>query len=131
MTPNNCQITRKLGVALKCLNSQNRSLVIIDRTSTRPQIATNIERLGLDSDDDYWNLVIRCLTQAKNDPEGTYRGGKPPQICNTVKSLRNSEMFAFTVFDEVINKSVYTKFAIKTMHNGDLMYGHITCHKDE
>ncbi len=129
--PTHRELTKKLGIALECLNSENRSLVIIDRASTKPQIATNIERLGLADDEAYWALVTRCLTLAKEDPEGSYRGGKPPQTCDTVRILRNCEMFAFTVYDELTKKSVYTKFAIKKMHNGDLMYGHITCHKDE
>lgn len=105
--------------------------VLIDRSSTRLQISTNIEHLKLQSYKEYWDLIIRCLNKALEDPSKYYTGRKPPEVCQSVKQLKHCEMFAFSVFDPITNKTVYTKFAIKKMHKGDEFYGHITCHEDE
>ncbi|PQJ29655.1 hypothetical protein [Rubritalea profundi] len=97
--PSHKELTKKLNAALDCLNEPDRPRVLIDKSTVRSQIATNIERLDLYNDEQYWNLVTRCLTTALQDPEATYTGRKPPEMCNSVKALKNCEMFAFSVYD--------------------------------
>ena len=129
--PSHKELTKKLNAALDCLNEPDRPRVLIDKSTVIPQIATNVARLGLQDDTEYWELVVRCLTKALEDPENTYTGRKPPEYCNNVKILKKCEMFAFSVYDKKIGKTVYTKFAIKKMKDDTQWYGHITCHEDE
>jgi len=129
--PSHKELTKKLRVALDCLNEPDLPRVLIDRNTVRPQISANMESLQIKKIEHYWNLVTRCLKAALNDPETTYTGSKPPELSTSVKMLKNCEMFAFSIYDITLGITVYTKFAIKKMNDGTHWYGHITCHKDE
>jgi hypothetical protein len=91
----------------------------------------NLERLDacckfdIESEDDYWGVVLDCLEMALADPLGSYKHPQQP-TCSHDEAYGN-EMFAFVVQLEDFTRQIYTKFCLIEKFDGK-WYISIDCH---
>jgi len=95
-------------------------------------LARDLERLNaccpkftINTEDDYWGIIVDCLEIALQSPEETY---KPPQhnIC-THQEAKDHIMYAFVVQLSDFTRRIYTKFCLKELTDGT-WYISIDCH---
>jgi hypothetical protein len=88
-------------------------------------VSADIDELGLDSADDYWDAVYGFLNEIQDvGPAKCYVGGRPPHRCYE-SGFQNLELFAYAWDSPSAKRRMYLKFGIRNE-----TYYHLDCHED-
>jgi hypothetical protein len=117
--PTQKTIAAKVQEAIKALDNGKYAAI------AEKHVSADIDELGLDSAENYWDAVFGFLYEIKDaDPAKCYVGGRPPQR-SYERGFQGLELFAYAWDSPSAKRRMYLKFGIRNE-----TYYHLDCHED-
>src|SRR5258708_26331357 len=116
--PSTKEICNKVRDGLSAVRAQHREFAL------HKHVVADLDALGLNSENDYWNLIETLLGEIlAAGPVESYAGGRPPQRSYEA-GMKDAELWAYTWNSPSQIKRMYLKFVLKND-----WYFHVDCHE--
>lgn len=117
--PSNKEIIKKVHEALGAVQKGHRAFAL------QKHLVDDLDTLGLDDENEYWQLIEKCLLEiADVGSVVCYAGGRPPQR-SYEPQIKGMELWAYAWDSKRLQKPMYLKFALKNS-----FYFHVDCHEN-
>jgi hypothetical protein len=124
--PSSRELFNRLKQAKEAFESEQQRVFILEDDPTI-HIHDDLEELGLDDIEAYWDLVYDCIQLAMKNPVKCYAHSSRSK--STYSTLKDQYLWPFKVHHPQRNQKIYFKFCIQQDADGT-NYIHIDCHED-